>query len=105
MGVFCRLRVVSSFPPRRSSRINRREMRELARENWGEDKKSEKEGGGGGREGKVETTDTPLLKNLRGRWRQYSDWPVLLFHQKVSRHDGRLEFLDCYDGLQFRERF
>ena len=46
MGVFCRLRVVSSFPPRRSSRINRREMRELARENWGEDKKSEKGGGG-----------------------------------------------------------
>ena len=34
------------------------------------------------REGKVETTDNPLLKNLCGRWQlQYSDW---LFHQQVS---------------------
>ena len=39
-----------------------------------------RERGRGEREGKVETTDNPLLKNLRGRWRpQYSDWPVLAF--------------------------
>ena len=32
------------------------------------------------RDGKEETTDNPLLKNMRGRWRpQYSDWPVLAF--------------------------
>ena len=61
MGVFCRLRVVSSFPPRRSSRINRREMRELARENWGEDKKSEK-GGGGGKRRKSGDYRHPIVK-------------------------------------------
>ena len=52
-----------------------------AHEKWGEDKKK-KEGGEGSRErdGKEETTDNPLLKNLCGRWwPQYSDWPVLAF--------------------------
>ena len=32
------------------------------------------------RDGKEKTTDNPLLKTLRGRWRpQYSDWPVWAF--------------------------
>ena len=43
----------------------------------------------------METTDNPLLKNLRGRWRpQYSNWPVLAFPST-----------GLTDGLQFRERF
>ena len=66
-----RLRVVSSFPSRRSSRIERREITERAK-SGARTKKA--------RGGKVETTDNPLLKNLRGRWwPQYSDWPVWAF--------------------------
>ena len=54
------------------------------------------------RQGKEESTDNPLLKNLRGRWRpQY--WPVLAFSSTglTTWWHG----IDCYDGLQFRERF
>ena len=52
-------------------------MRERAK-NGARAKKRER--GRGEREGKVETTDNPLLKNLRGRWRpRYSDWPVWAF--------------------------
>ena len=36
--------------------------------------------GEGENEGKEETADNPLSKNLRGCWRpQFSDWPVLAF--------------------------
>ena len=56
---------------------------ESARERWGEDKKArvgEGEKRSRERDGKEETIDNPLLKNLRGRWwPQYSDWPVLAF--------------------------
>ena len=44
------------------------------------------------------TTDNPMFKNLRGRWRsQYSDWPVL----------ARLStgLTTCYDVMQFLDRF
>ena len=74
-----RLQVVSSFPPRRSSRIKRREMRKRAKSE-ARTKKRAGERSRREREGKMETTDSPLLQNLRGRWRpQYSDWPVLAF--------------------------
>ena len=65
------------------------------REKWGEDKKKARgdEGRSKERDGKEETIDNRLLKNLRGRWRpQYSDWPVWLFRQQVSRHDGISSF-------------
>ena len=98
-----RLRVVSSFPlgDRRESSV------EWARKNWGEDKNGERgEGRRRETEGKKETTDNPLFKNLHGRWwPQYSDWPVLAFPSTGPTTWWHLEFRDCYDGLQFRERF
>ena len=46
------------------------------------------------REGKKETTDNPLLKNLRGHWRpQDSDCQFWLFRKQVSRHVGISSFL------------
>ena len=54
----------------------------------------------------METTDNLLLKNLRGCWRpQYSDWPVLAFTSTGLATLWHLEFLDCYEGMQFPEHF
>ena len=59
-------------------------------------KKSEKgEGRRSERDGKEETTDNPLLKNLRGRG--VGSLSILigyfsLFRQQVSRHDGISSF-------------
>ena len=49
--------------------MNRASRDERAREKWGEDKKKCERGEKRSRErdGKEETTDNPLLKNLRGR--------------------------------------
>ena len=58
------------------------------------------------REGKEETIDNPLLKNLRGLWRpQYSDWPVWAFPSTGLTTLWHLEFLNCNDDLQFRRTF
>ena len=50
-------------------------MRKVGR---GQKKRERGEGRRSERDGKEETTDNPLLKNLCGHWRpQYSDWPFL----------------------------
>ena len=95
IGGHDRLQVVSSFPPRRSSRIERRESARKLREPGTKDERGE--GRRREREGKRETTDNPLFKNLRGRWRpQYSDWPVLAFPSTGLTTCWHLEFLDCF---------
>ena len=89
--------VLSSFPPgdHRETSIER------ARKNWGEEKKA-RGGRGGEKEKEKGTTDNPLFKNLHGHWRpQYSNWPVLAFPSTGLTTCWYLEFLDCYDGLQF----
>ena len=67
-------------------------MRSIERTKTVRGQKSER-GEGTRREWK--SADSPLFKTLLGRW---------LFRQQVTTC-WHLEFLDCYDGLQFRERF
>ena len=100
-----RLRVVSSFPPgnRRESSVERWESARKVRRG-----QKMREGGGwrGENEGKVETTDNPLLKNLRVRWRpQYSNCQFGLFRQQVSQHDGILSFSIVMTACSFENVF
>ena len=62
-------------------------MRQRAKSGARTKESEREEGRSRERDGKEETTDNPLLKNLRDRWRpQYSDWPVLALSVNSS-HD------------------
>ena len=60
-------------------------------EKWTTKKSERGEGRSRERDGKGETTDNPLLKNLRSCWwPQHSDWSVLAFPSTGLIHDGIL---------------
>ena len=71
-GIFNRvIKTASSllFSSSRSSRIEPQGMRERAKSGASTKKSERGEGRSRERDGKEETTDDPLLKNLRGLWR------------------------------------
>ena len=99
-----RLQVVPSFPPRRSSRIERREMREHARKVRRGQKSERGRGQGEEEKGKWRLQTTHCYKICAA----VGDLSILigrfwLFHQQVSRHDGISSFSTVMTAGSFED--